>query len=454
MGTNDASGGASGSNARAGSGDGSQGPQTPHSARVDSAEGVDATWLGRVARGIVGMAAGPAAAANPGRQGFWIVALSVAIVAGLGVMIIYAFAVRADQRPLGAVMAVGLLLAGAALMIGSAIGFLFGIPRTVEAAAVAATSSDGKGDSKPEVAAATAGYRHNTNLEQISDWLTKIIVGVGLVEFQSIRAWLDSAATRYATTLGNETSAYGVAMSAILFFWTAGFLFSFLWTRLYLRGAMQDADMSVVRAELENKERAQQNADALALSLTEEQLDSVRQDGQVEYVELRDAIAKASPRTKVEIFFRAARQRKEFWDRDKVKMARTIPVLQALCEADTEGKFHKHFGHLGYALKDKQPPDYRGAIQYLNRAIEIRGARAPGDEAWYEMNRALARIRYDEAKPAGAAGATPEPQRGEIIADLKAWKSSPQWALLQTEKRLAEPLDAWLTRNGLTRDTL
>lgn len=413
-------------------------------------------WVQRLARAVTRAAIGPvAAAANPGRQGFWIVALSVGIVAGLVVMIVYALAVRSDTRPFGGVMAVGLLLSGAALMLGSVIGFLFGIPRTVEAAAVAATPPEGgDGKSEPGVAAATAGYRHNTNLEQISDWLTKIIVGVGLVEFQSIRAWLDGAATKYAQTMGDEPSAYGVAMSAMLFFWTSGFLFAFLWTRLYLRGAMQDADMDVVRSELENKERAQQTADAVALSLAEEQLDSVRVGGEVGYEQLRDAVAKASPRAKVEIFFRAARQRKENWEHDKAKMARTIPVLRALCEADKAGKFHKHFGHLGYALKDKAPPDYDGAIENLSRAIEIRGT--PAEDAWYEMNRALARIKKDDARvvSTGAAPDVPtlEPRKSEILADLKAWKNSPQWVLLGTEKRLAEPLDAWLERNKLTRE--
>ena len=35
----------------------------------------------------------------------------------------------------------------------------------------------------------------NTNLEQISDWLTKIIVGVGLVEIWAVIEWFDDIGT-------------------------------------------------------------------------------------------------------------------------------------------------------------------------------------------------------------------------------------------------------------------
>ena len=83
---------------------------------------------------------------------------------------------------------------------GGFVGFLFGIPRVLQ---------DGQSGSagphpgvRPEAPtnlrlpsgasasspSAGSGFRINvnTNLEQISDWLTKIIVGLGLVELRNM----------------------------------------------------------------------------------------------------------------------------------------------------------------------------------------------------------------------------------------------------------------------------
>ena len=70
----------------------------------------------------------------------------------------------------------GLFLAGASTLVGSIIGFLFGVPVRERNPGVDATGAGNR----------TIGYRPNTNLEQISDWLTKIIVGIGLVQFPKI----------------------------------------------------------------------------------------------------------------------------------------------------------------------------------------------------------------------------------------------------------------------------
>src|SRR6185503_13654313 len=61
----------------------------------------------------------------------------------------------------------GALVALAPAAVGALLGFVFGIPKTLQSNAPPA--ADGK-----------AAYQVNTNLEQISDWLTKMLVGVGL----------------------------------------------------------------------------------------------------------------------------------------------------------------------------------------------------------------------------------------------------------------------------------
>jgi hypothetical protein len=104
--------------------------------------------------------------------------LAAVMAAGFLCALIYAARSKAEQGFLS-VASVSLLLAGASTFVGGLLGFLFGIPRTlqqeganapVEANAAAASGS----------AASRIEYRINTNLEQISDWLTK---DSGLVAF-------------------------------------------------------------------------------------------------------------------------------------------------------------------------------------------------------------------------------------------------------------------------------
>src|ERR1700730_13401118 len=57
------------------------------------------------------------------------------------------------------------LCSSACMALGWAVGFLFGVPR---------------------VGSTPASTRINTNLEQISDWLTKILVGVGLTQLHKL----------------------------------------------------------------------------------------------------------------------------------------------------------------------------------------------------------------------------------------------------------------------------
>ena len=81
----------------------------------------------------------------------------------------------------------------------------------------------------------------NTNLEQISDWLTKIIVGVTLVESKEVLLRLESGAQLIGESLGGdkpESFAYAI----LIYFSTSGLLGSYLLTRLFLQRAFSDAD--------------------------------------------------------------------------------------------------------------------------------------------------------------------------------------------------------------------
>jgi MFS family permease len=114
------------------------------------------------------------------------------------------------------------------------IGFLFGIPRVLQA--------DSAAEKKPDYQ-----QRVNTNLEQISDWLTKIIVGLGLVQLRTVPEKLHQAATFMAQsfTIGTTpptNAAISFAGAFIVFFSVLGFLAGYLSTRLFLAAAFFRAD--------------------------------------------------------------------------------------------------------------------------------------------------------------------------------------------------------------------
>ena len=80
----------------------------------------------------------------------------------------------------------------------------------------------------------------NTNLEQISDWLTKIIVGVTLVNIDSVAKNLETAASFIGKSLGGaEPESFALAI--LIYFSTTGLLGSYLLTRLFLQRAFSDA---------------------------------------------------------------------------------------------------------------------------------------------------------------------------------------------------------------------
>ena len=129
------------------------------------------------------------------------------------------------------------LIAAAAFSVGGLLGFLFGIPRTLQQESPPPVSASSTG-----VAAAPgnwSGYRQNvnTNLEQISDWLTKILVGVGLTQLTEMPKLIWQLAE--SLPVGGNTP-FSVAL--ILNFLICGFFSGYLLTRLFLAGAFYKAE--------------------------------------------------------------------------------------------------------------------------------------------------------------------------------------------------------------------
>ena len=153
---------------------------------------------------------------------------------------------------------------------GMLLGFLFGIPRSLPSGTVNVAPPDeranGKGqppDEPPAANAETAAgtpsntlflgtptpMEINSNLVEVSDWLTKIIVGVGLIELKSLPGSARSMTAFIAPSLATNTpTAMAVVGGIMLFFSVHGFLIGYLLTRIYLSIMIKRAD-SLVKNE-------------------------------------------------------------------------------------------------------------------------------------------------------------------------------------------------------------
>lgn len=177
---------------------------------------------------------------------------------GLGLLLVLLEFRRDDVASSGASPRphVAMLWALACLSLGAVVGFLFAIPKIFQSSGEAPTPGEAGA-----AAAAVGSYRLmlNTNLEQVSDWLTKIIVGVGLVELREIPAALQTCADYVAKGIGVTDGS--VAMALILYFLVCGFLGTYIVMRLYVTRAFSEADQLAQLPLAKLREEIQRSAE-------------------------------------------------------------------------------------------------------------------------------------------------------------------------------------------------
>ena len=160
--------------------------------------------------------------------------LGVGIGVGLVVVVLYAFQYGWTVQALTVATSAS-LVGGSALMGGAILGFLFGIP-------IAGRSKDRTGVKRESESDADGGLEVNTNLQEISDWLTKILVGVGLVELGQLIPRLSALVVFLSPTFGPSHLAQPVCAAVLGYFAVAGFMIGYLGTRLHLGPAFHRAD--------------------------------------------------------------------------------------------------------------------------------------------------------------------------------------------------------------------
>jgi hypothetical protein len=111
--------------------------------------------------------------------------------------------------------------------VGSLFGFLFGFPKS-------GSGSNLRGQA--------AGYRDNTNLEEVSDWLTKIVVGVSLAEFRDIFATIDQFAKAMDSAFSHNSGAYPVSVGVLVYGFVCGFMAYYTWARSRFRRNLESPD--------------------------------------------------------------------------------------------------------------------------------------------------------------------------------------------------------------------
>lgn len=143
-------------------------------------------------------------------------------------------------------LGVAWLVAGASGFIGALAGFLFGLPRSASPLTTTGSDKDAKHES--------VKLRANTSLEEISDWLTKILLGAGLVQMEAIGRGLWTLAGRIGD-IGFYQASSGqiVALAVIVYFAIVGLIFSYLITRLYLTRKLAKVDSELGALEQATK---------------------------------------------------------------------------------------------------------------------------------------------------------------------------------------------------------
>lgn len=141
-------------------------------------------------------------------------------MAGFGFLIIFAFGFNSLEN-YSLKVTQCFILGMASAMTGTFIGFLFGIPKQT------AKNVEGR-------------YTSNTNLEEISDWLTKILVGLGLTQLGSIPVKFQSLIDNLSSSIVDVPK--NMIGCIIVYFLIIGFFSGYLITRLYLSGEFAKAE--------------------------------------------------------------------------------------------------------------------------------------------------------------------------------------------------------------------
>jgi hypothetical protein len=153
--------------------------------------------------------------------------LAIPLVAFLWTVVILIYALSLPSGVRWGVFATAVITGSCSFLVGGLAGLLFGIPRS--ALGSAGITRAGR-------------YQANSNLVEVSDWLTKIIVGVGLVQIGRLEPALGRLAANLKAPLGGQPSSAAFGVALVMANVLLGFLFFYLWSRSLLQRDLELSD--------------------------------------------------------------------------------------------------------------------------------------------------------------------------------------------------------------------
>ena len=338
-----------------------------------------------------------------------------------------------------------LALAFASFAAGGAVGFLFGIPHTTQPAPPANTApltgtppvATNPAPGPPATGATTSpqapasvvatprsnavDFKPSTNLEQIADWLTKIIVGVGLTSIHRIIPQFNGLCISIGGSLDHKTVPGGhgapVVGTILVLFSILGFLIVYLWTYLYLIGIQRSLACDIIDT-ISGQIKETDRSDKEAIDLANTQLNLPEGATDLSVDDLANVFMKASDNVISSIFFKTVSTRKTHWKtEERFRVDRTVPIFKALIKMDTKFEYPGNYAELAYALKEMTKPDFAEALKTLDKAIEgFQAGNQVMNKGKLFFNRAYCKIRLDNNYTLNQPS-TPE-NRASIQADL------------------------------------
>jgi hypothetical protein len=145
---------------------------------------------------------------------------------------------------------VGVLTALSSGAIGLLLGLLFRVPCQVSSGAIrqgtaegdVAGSSQGNANQQLTTAQRATRFATSTNLAEVSDWLTKLLLGAGLVSLtkigQPLRHLIDTVAKGLTVASGTQGSAKVVAGAILFGYGAVGFLVGYFVTTLWYQNQL------------------------------------------------------------------------------------------------------------------------------------------------------------------------------------------------------------------------
>jgi hypothetical protein len=162
------------------------------------------------------------------KSGFFILTVLIAWV----IELVYGLSIS-NQKDGFRIFAILWFGSGASFFIGTIFGFLFGIPKSRRRA------------TPPE-----ERYDDNTSLEEISDWLTKLIIGAGLVEIERIVAFVAACGVALGRAIdpNDQFGGAAVATGSLVVAFATGFLHYYMWARIIVAKTLRERNAVLHKA--------------------------------------------------------------------------------------------------------------------------------------------------------------------------------------------------------------